>query len=272
MIFGESFEEPPRDGPTSGLNGAWDLVRTGDAVARLAWDADRPFNTAHSQRIERAGGAGAVGVANRGLNRWGLTVRASRAYSGHLYLHQEGYGGKVTVALQSADGRHTYATESLGPIGTDWGRHEFTLKAGGATDDNARFALWVDRPGQVWVDQVYLSDTGDDLFHGLPFRADIARALLEEGLTVLRYGGSMVNAPGYRWKQMIGDRDRRPQYKGWWYPHSTNGFGIEELVRFCRAAGFEPVVAINIDAINIEKTPGDAADLVEYLNGPATTA
>ena len=76
----------------------------------------------------------------------------------------------------------------------------------------------------------------------------------------------MVNAPGYRWKQMIGPRDKRPQYKGWWYPYTTNGFGIEEFVQFCRAAGFEPVVAINV-----EEAPQDAADLIDYLNGPTTT-
>ena len=90
--------------------------------------------------------------------------------------------------------------------------------------------------------------------------------LVDEELGVLRYGGSMVNAPEYRWKKMIGDRDRRPQYKGWWYPYSTNGFGIEDFVQFCRAAGFESVFAIND-----EETPEDAADLVEYLNGPATS-
>ncbi len=97
-------------------------------------------------------------------------------------------------------------------------------------------------------------------------RADIGKMLVDERLGVLRYGGSMVNAPGYRWKKMIGDRDRRPQYKGWWYPYSTNGFGIEDFVQFCRAAGFECVFAIND-----EETPEDAADLVEYLNGPATS-
>ena len=56
------------------------------------------------------------------------------------------------------------------------------------------------------------------------------------------------------------------QVKGWWYPHSTNGFGIEEFLQFCEAAHIEPAFAINID-----ETPEDAADMVEYLNGSATT-
>ncbi len=247
------------------VSGMWDAVRTGAVVARFAWDDDNPYNSAHSQKIEILRGNGTAGVANRGLNRWGLSVRDGRTYAGRLYLRQSGYDGKATVALQSADGAHTYARQEIGPIGKDWGRCDFSLKATG-DDANARFAVWIDEPGAVWVDQVTLSGTGDELFHGLPVRADIGEMLVDERLGVLRYGGSMVNAPGYRWKKMIGDRDHRPQYKGWWYPCSTNGFGIEDFVQFCRAAGFECLFAIND-----EETPEDAADLVEYLNGPATS-
>jgi alpha-L-arabinofuranosidase len=247
------------------VSGMWDAVHTGSAVLRYTWDDNNPFNSARSQKIEILSGDGTAGVANRGLNRWGLSVLTGRVYAGRLYLRQSGYDGKVTVALQSADGSRTYARQELGPIGKAWARYGFSLKAS-ADDANARFAVWIDKPGAVWVDQVYLSATGAELFHGLPIRADIGNMLVAEKLGVLRYGGSMVNAPGYRWKNMIGDRDRRPQYKGWWYPYSTNGFGIEDFIRFCQAAEFESVFAINI-----EETPEDAADLVEYLNGPATS-
>ena len=243
----------------------WDAIHTGTAVPSYSWDKTNPLNSAHSQKIEMLRGDGTVGVANRGLNRWGLSVLKDHTYAGRLYLRQAGYDGKATVALQSADGGRTYAKQEIGPVGKDWTRCDFSLKAT-ADDADTRFAVWIDRPGAVWVDQAYLSATGDELFHGLPVRADVGRMLVDGGLGVLRYGGCMVNAPEYRWKKMIGDRDRRPQYKGWWYPYSTNGFGIEDFVQFCRAAGFESVFAIND-----EETPEDAADLVEYLNGPATS-
>lgn len=264
MIFGESFEEPPT-ASNLGISGSWVEVHTGTAVAGFGWDRDRPFNSARSQKINFQSGHGNVGVANQGLNRWGLTVRRGHTYAGRLYLRQKGYQGKVTVALQSADGTRTYAHLELANIGSDWARHTFSLHSN-SDDSRARFAVWTDEPGTIWVDQVYLSGTGAELFHGLPFRADIGNMLVGQGLTVLRYGGSMVNEPAYRWKKMIGDRDRRPQYHGTWYAHSTNGFGIEDFVQFCDAAGFEKVFAINI-----EETPDDVADLVEYLNGPVTT-
>jgi alpha-L-arabinofuranosidase len=247
------------------VSGMWDRLRTGTAQPRYTWDDNIPFNSSRSQKIELLHGDGTAGVANRGLNRWGLSFLKDHVYAGRLFLRQSGYAGKVTVALQSADGTRTYARQELGPIGKEWARYDFSLKAS-AEDANARFTVWIDKPGAVWVDQVYLSATGDELFHGLPIRADIGSRLVSEKLGVLRYGGCMVNAPEYHWKKMIGDRDRRPQYKGWWYPYSTNGFGIEDFVQFCQAAGLDGVFAINI-----EETPEDAADLVEYLNGPVTS-
>ena len=95
-------------------------------------------------------------------------------------------------------------------------------------------------------------------------RKDVSEALMAQGLTVLRYGGSMVNCPEYRWKQMIGPRDRRQPYKGTWYPYSTNGWGIIDFISFCEAAGF-----LGIPDLNMDETPQDMADFVEYINGPA---
>jgi hypothetical protein len=54
----------------------------------------------------------------------------------------------------------------------------------------------------------------------------------------------MVNAAAYRWKKMIGPRDRRPPYRGFWYPHSTNGRGIVDFLDLCEAAGFLGILAI----------------------------
>ena len=146
-----------------------------------------------------------------------------------------------------------------------WQQFPFRLVSN-AADPTARFAFWLDSPGTVWADQAVLMLTGADLYHGLPVRADIVEGLKRQGIHFLRYGGSMVNAPTYKWKQMLGDRDKRPQTRGMWYPFSTNGFGIEEFVQMCRAANIEPAFAINID-----ETPQDMADMVEYLNGPETS-
>ncbi len=247
------------------ISGMWDAVVTGTAQAGFKWDARRAYNSAHSQQILFASGKGRVGIANRGLNRWGIAVHRGRAMQGHLYLLGRQGSTVVTVALQSANGTRTYAMQKLAAAGPVWKRFTFLLHPS-ASDANARFAIWLSHPGRVNVDQAYLSGTGAALFHGGPFRADIGRMLVQEGLTFLRYGGSMVNSPGYQWRSMTGPPGRRPQYNGTWYPYSTNGFAIPEFLQFCQAAHIEPAFAINI-----HETAADAANMLHYLCDPRTT-
>jgi hypothetical protein len=230
----------------------WEPIVTGEADAAFGWEADRPFNTLRAQKLEHRGGAGIVGVANRGLHRFGLSVERGRTYEGRLHLRGE---GDVTVALQSADGSRTYATQRLAGIASDWKKFPVALTAD-ATDHEARFAVWIDRPGVVWVDQVVLMPTGDRLFKGLPVRADIAQAVVDSGVTCIRLGGDSSNPPGFRWKTMLGDPDRRPQYNSCWYPFETRGWGIVEFIAFCRAAGIEP-----IPCLNHEEAPDDVVEL-----------
>lgn len=262
---GQAAEVPLRAEPSPAVSGMWNPIRTGAADAEFAHDTDDPFNGGFSQRIRHGAGAGRVGIANRGLNRWGIAVRQGQRFAGRIYLRSLSLRGRVTVALQSADGSVTYASQTLRPVTDVWEKYPFTLTAR-AADPHARFALWIDRPGTLWADQAVLMGTGDEQFHHLPIRADIADALVAEGITFLRYGGTMVNAPGYRWKKMIGDPDRRPPYRGAWYPYSTNGFGIFDFLNFCEAARIQAAFAINI-----EETDQDAADLADYLTAPVTS-
>lgn len=248
------------------VSGMWDAFQSGSATPAYYWSNEYPYNSRRCQGVHLRSGEGRVGIANRGLNRWGISVKKDQVYDGWLFVRDAEKRLDVTVALQNADGSRTYAISKLKTNGNArWERHTFDLRCSD-TDPKARFAIWIDRPGNIWIDQVSLMPTGRGLFRGGPFRADIGEGLVREGLTFLRYGGSMVNASEYRWKKMIGRREYRPQYRGWWYPYSTNGFGIEEFLQFCEKAHIEPAFAINI-----EETPHDAADLVEYLNGPVTS-
>lgn len=251
--------------PGVAVSGMWDPIATGDAKAGFAHERAGAFNGTWCQKIEHGAGSGQAGVANRGLNRWGIAVKRGETLAGRVYLRSDRLTGPVTVALQSADGKSTYATRRISHVTAGWAKYGFTLTSP-VTDKNARFALWIDRPGALWIDQAVLTGTGRALFHGLPIRADIAEGLVHEGLTFLRYAGTMVNVPGYRWKNMIGDPDRRPPYAGNWYPYSTNGFGIFDFLNFCEVAHIESAFAINI-----EETPQDAADLADYLTAPVTT-
>ena len=243
----------------------WDPIQTADAKAVFIHDGEDPYNGKYSQVIRMDGKSGIAGVANQSLNRWGISVTKGQQLQGRLYIKGSAFDGPVTIALQNADGTREYATHTIGEISNQWEKYPFSLVAN-TTDPQSRLAVYINRPGKIWIDQVVLMNTGDRQFHGLPFRSDIGQAMQKQGLTFLRYGGTMVNTPEYRFKKMIGDPDKRPPYKGHWNPYSTNGFGIEEFLKFCEAAGFRAAFAVNI-----EETPEDIADMVEYLNGPVSS-
>jgi alpha-L-arabinofuranosidase len=240
----------------------WDPVMTPGTRATFAHDPAGAFNGRYSQCIG-LDGEGVAGVANMGLNRWGIAVERGERLRGSLWLR--GTDADVRVVLRSADGEKEYASQRITGVTGDWARHEFEFTAA-REDPKAAVAVLLESPGRVWVDQVTLLPGAEKLYKGLPMRADIVRAMKAQGLTMLRYGGTMVNVPGYRFKNMIGPRDLRPPYRGHWYACSTNGFGIEEFLQLCEAGGFVPSFAVSID-----ESPQDMADMVEYLNGPATS-
>ena len=244
----------------------WDVITSNAGNERFSLVQRDAFNGLTMQTIELTGSDGKAGVANRGLNRWGIPVEKGQTYTGSCYLQTPTEGLQVTVALESADGSRTYADQVLTITGNTWKQYRFSLVAG-ASDTYARFALYFRHPGKLCVDQVSLLPPSTKLYKGLPLRAGIANAIVAEGVTFMRYGGTMVNAAGYRFKKMIGPRASRPPYTGHWNEYSTNGFGIEDFLQFCEASHITPAFAINI-----EETPQDAADMADYLNGDATTS
>jgi len=73
-------------------------------------------------------------------------------------------------------------------------------------------------------------------------------------LGMLRYPGGCLTH-NFDWHQAVGPKNERSYYK----------FGIDEYIELCRAIGAEPLM--NVSEIC---SPKDAADLVEYLNMPAS--
>jgi hypothetical protein len=249
-------------GGVPAVSGMWRPTTTGTAVLKAELVRDAPFVGGQSQRLTFAGGSGEAGVENRGLNRRGMAFAAGKPYEGHLWLRAT-KPAEVAVALEAGDGR-PLARAALKVEGDGWRRYPFALTPSAAEAGAGRFAVRLTAPGAVEVGYALLQPGAWGRFKGLPVRRDVAEGLIDQGVRALRYGGSMVNAPAYRWKTMVGPRDRRPPYKGHWYPHSSNGWGIPEFLDLCDAAGF-----LAIPAFHIDESPQDMADFVEYANGPA---
>ena len=270
MIFGESFQEPAPPEPLRGSNGLgavsgmWDLISTGSARGLCSIETTNPFVGTQSQRITFISGAREFGIANKSLKRWGMSFMPGQPYEGHLEVRADA-PADIWVALESADGSKVYAQRGLSVTSNNWECLSFTLTPS-ASDTNGRFSIKLSQPGSVVVGYAFLQPGPWGCFQGLPVRKDVAAALVNQGITVLRYGGSMVNASGYRWSNMTGPRDRRPPYAGTWYPYSSDGWAIPDFLNFCEAAGF-----LAVPDLNINETLENITNFIQYVNGPANS-
>ena len=246
------------------VSGMWRAVQSGSARGTYALERDRPFVGRQSQRMTHVDGQGGIGVENQGLNRWGLHFQQGQSYEGVLFARTE-TPLDLTVSIQTRDGSKTLAETTLAVKPGDWQELRFQLNPK-STVERGRFVVALQKPGSVELGYAFLQPGPQGRFQNLPVRRDVAEALIAQGIRVLRYGGSMINHAEYRWKKMIGPRELRPPHDGTWYPFSTNGWGIVDFLDLCEAAKF-----LGIPAFNMDESPADMADFVEYVNGAVTS-
>jgi alpha-N-arabinofuranosidase len=97
------------------------------------------------------------------------------------------------------------------------------------------------------------------------FRTDVLDLVRAMGVSVVRYpGGNFVS--GYRWEDGIGPVAQRPaRLDTAWHSLETNAFGAAEFAAWCRKAGVEPMMALNLGTRGVQ----EACDLLEYCNHPS---
>jgi len=94
------------------------------------------------------------------------------------------------------------------------------------------------------------------------FRQDVLDLVRELGVTTIRYpGGNFVS--GYRWEDGVGPVDQRPRRLDLaWHSTEPNTFGVDEFLAWTKAAGVEPMMAVNLGTRGVQ----EALDLLEYCN------
>lgn len=93
-------------------------------------------------------------------------------------------------------------------------------------------------------------------------RSQTVEALRAIGAPVIRWPGGCF-ADDYHWEDGVGPRERRPRRVNlWWGNEDSNAFGTDEFVRFCRLAGAEPYLCVNVGS----GTPLEAKSWMEYCN------
>ena len=124
--------------------------------------------------------------------------------------------------------------------------------------------------GGVWAEG---EDQRPDLVLG-GIRPELIAAVKSINPSLIRYPGGCF-ADGYHWKDGIGPRDSRPRRPNLAWgklgpglgPEEDNHFGADEFMAFCNAVGAEPMITCNVGS----GSPEEAADWVEYCNGPESS-
>jgi alpha-N-arabinofuranosidase len=97
------------------------------------------------------------------------------------------------------------------------------------------------------------------------FRKDVLELVKELQVPIVRYpGGNFVS--GYNWEDGVGPLSERPRrLELAWRTIEPNWIGYNEFMDWCRKAGTDAMMAVNLGTRGID----DARNLVEYSNHPS---
>ena len=126
--------------------------------------------------------------------------------------------------------------------------------------DPLLFGNFAEHLGRVIYGGIY--QEGSPLSDPDGYRTDVAKAVRELGVSILRWPGGNF-ASGYFWKDGIGPKDQRPVRPEYaWGGIETNRFGTDEFLRYCERLKIEPYICINAGLGSVE----EARNWVEYTN------
>jgi alpha-N-arabinofuranosidase len=131
--------------------------------------------------------------------------------------------------------------------------------------DRRVFGTFVEHMGRCVYGGIY--EPGHPAADNNGLRQDVLALTRELGATIVRYpGGNFLS--GYNWEDGVGPRDKRPRRLDLaWGSTETNEFGTNEFITWCKAAGVEPMFAVNLGT----RGPDEARHLIEYCNHPGGT-
>lgn len=247
----------------------WTKIADANAKGKFTLTRGDAYMGRQTQVVENLDGRGEVGIYNAGLNKQGINIVAGKPYDGILRVKAN---APQTVYLSLRNSKGEVLAEqpySLKGDGT-YEKITFELTPNGS-DAKGRFGITLKEKGEVNLGFAFLQPGEWGRVNGLPVRKMMIDALKEQGITVIRYNGSMVDVGVdthlYRWKKMIGPIDeRRICFRNGFNPYATHTFGIVEMLQVAEALGAQCMIGMNIN-----ETYEDIRDFVEYVNGDVNT-
>jgi len=267
----------------------WSSVHGDGTAATIALDKGQPLNavigTSLRVDVTQASAGHAAGAANEGY--WGIPVRPNTRYRASFFAKvAPGFTGTIAAAIESEDGKTTYATGRVSGLTQTWKPYELTLMTTKAEPTaKARLVLTVDRPGTIWFSLVSLfPPTYRNQANG--FRPDLLQMLIDMRPKFLRFpGGNYLEGDQivdrFEWKKTLGPLSERPGHMAPWGYRSTDGLGLHEFLLWAENMNAEPVLAVyagySLKGAYVKPGPDlepyvqDALDEIEYVTGPPSS-
>lgn len=235
-------------------------------------------------------------ITNEGFR--GMGVKKDMQYHFSVMASQRnGSNVKLRIELLDAKG-NVVGKASLAPTGSEWKKYDVSFVSS-ATDPKAKLTIWFDGKGTIDLDMVSLfpADTWKQRPGGL--RADLIQLLADLKPGFLRFpGGCIVEgrelATRYQWKKTVGKVEDRTMIVNRWNTElkhkltpdyfQTFGLGFFEYFQLCEDIGAEPLPILScglacqfntaevVPMEDLDPYIQDALDLIEFANGPATSA
>ncbi|MFD5752775.1 alpha-L-arabinofuranosidase C-terminal domain-containing protein [Streptomyces sp. NPDC127033] len=298
LVQNRSFEYSRADNASYTPMTAWTPTGTG-AVAAVDDDGRLHERNRTYLRLDPDGSAEGTGVVNSGYST-GIAVAEGKRYDVSVWARTDRPAGTLlTLALRDVDGAALAPPLRVTARGDTWTKYTATLTAA-ATSTAGRLAVTAGGTGTVRLDMVSLFPR--DTYKGRPggLRKDLAEkiAALEPGF--VRFpGGCLVNtgshegydeASGwqrkrsYQWKDTIGPVEQRATNANFWGYNQSYGLGYYEYFQYAEDIGAMalPVVPalvtgcgqnqVTDDPALLRRHVQDTLDLIEFANGPATSA
>ena len=247
----------------------WNKIQKNTAKGKFTLKRGDAYMGRQNQVITFADGNGEIGIYNSGLNKQGIHLEANKPYDGILRLKSN---GADVVYLSLRDSKGNILAEKPYTLKNDGSYEKVTFELTPSnTDPKGSFGISLKNKGEVELGFVFLQPGEWGRVKGLPVRKMMIDALKKQGISVIRYNGSMVDVGVdtylYRWKKMIGPIDeRRICFRNGFNPYATHTFGITEMLQVAEALDAQVMIGMNIN-----ETYEDIRDFVEYVNGDTST-
>jgi alpha-L-arabinofuranosidase len=305
LVQNRSFEYSPgdKDNWNRGNNAwnsftAWEYMTKGYGYGNISVETRSPvhMNNPHYivLDIEEPGREG-IGLKNSGFD--GMVVKVGAQYDVAVFMRQLS-DQPIPIVVKLVDKKDSVIAEAGFEIRSkEWEKYTAVLTAGMSTD-SASLVVLATAKGKLAMDVVSLFPRHTFMNRPNGLRADLAQTIAALQPRFMRFpGGCLVHGDGlgnmYRWKNTIGPIEQRLEQRNIWNYHQTGGLGYFEFFQFCEDIGAKPlpVVAAGVSCQNsggtwrtgsngqkciplpeMDDYVQEVLDLIEYANGPATSA